>query len=76
MEFQSEEPLVVHGRVIPAPPEMGDGWAVVVTEPVFAVVFSVILGVWARFERRHHVAFLHNCALFLHFSNDAAMTSG
>lgn len=39
MEVQSGEPWVAHGRVIPAPPEMGDGWAVVVTEPVFAVVF-------------------------------------
>ena len=39
MEFQSSEPLVAYGRVIPAQPGMGDGWAVVVTEPVFAVVF-------------------------------------
>lgn len=39
METQRGEPIVAYGRVIPAPPEMGHGWAVVVTEPVFAVVF-------------------------------------
>lgn len=39
MDIRRGEPIVTHGRVIPAPSEMGNGWAVVVTEPVFAVVF-------------------------------------
>lgn len=39
MDILKGEPLVAHGRVIPAPPEMGDGWALVVTEPVLTVLF-------------------------------------
>lgn len=32
------ESIIAHGRIVPVPEGFGGGWAVVVTQPVFAVV--------------------------------------
>jgi hypothetical protein len=51
------ETIVAHGRLIPSPPELGDGWAVVITEPVFAVVGIGQIS-WLKVDERVRVRFV------------------